>query len=187
MQKLSQFFSRMANVKTFIAATIVYLLYATLIMGKGAETISQYAGKPVEIFDLQLTGYSPARAAEIQANYTPEARAYAVKFNLIADSIYPVVYTFLFIILLALIYKTLIPRNSLYTHIHLFPLATMFIDYGENSCIAAMMRNYPHVSDSLVNISSTLTVVKWSTLGITTAIAIWGWALLVYYKWVKKG
>lgn len=182
MLKISRFFSRIANFKTFIVATVIYVFFAAVVMKQGADTISEKAGKKVEIFDLQVTGYSPARAAEIQADYNPEAREYAAMFNLVADSLYPFAYTFLYIILLAWVYKTLVPTNKLYTHIHLLPLSTMLIDYSENACIISMMRKYPNVSDTLVNISSTFTLIKWGTLAVTTIVVIWGWGLLVYYK-----
>lgn len=186
MLKISQFFSRIATFKTFIVAAVIYVFFAAVVMNHGANTISEKAGKKVEIFDLQVTGYSPARAAEIQADYTPEARAYAAYFNLVADSLYPFAYTFLYIILLAWVYKTLVPANKLYTHIHLLPFSTMLIDYFENACIVRMMKIYPNVSDTLVNVSSTFTIVKWGTLGITTAVVLWGWSLLVYHKLRKS-
>lgn len=182
MLKVSHFFSRIANFKTFIGATAIYLFFAIVIMQPGADTISEKAGKKVEIFDLQMSGYSPQRAAEIQTDYTPEARRYAAMFNLVADSFYPFAYTFLYIVLLAWIYKTLVPTNKFYTHIHLLPLSTMLVDYCENTCIIRMMHDYPNVSDALVNISSTFTLIKWGTLAVTTAVVLWGWLLLVYYK-----
>ena len=128
MLNISRFFSSIATFKIFIVAAVIYVFFATVIMSHGANTISEKAGNKVEIFDLQIGGYSPARAAEIQADYTPEARAYAAHFNLVADSLYPFAYTFLYIILLAWVYKTLVPTNKLYTHVHLLPFSTMLVD-----------------------------------------------------------
>lgn len=184
--KVSEWFRQIAGLKMFCIAVAIYLVFGAFIMPFGAAHISKLAGKPVQIVDLQMGGYSPTDVRAIISMYTDEARHFSWLFTLIADSLYPFAYTFLYIIIIAWVFKPVAKTHAYYTHVHLFPLIAMGADFCENACIIAMFRTYPNFSDLLVHTSSTLTMFKWITIGIQTALVLWGIILLLLNRRTAK-
>jgi len=185
--KISDWFRQIAGVKTFWLAIAIYLVFGAFIMPFGAAHISSLAGKPVKIVDLQMSGYSPNDVRTIIGMYTNEARHFSWLFTAIADSLYPFAYTFLYIIIIAWVFKPLAKTHAYYTHVHLFPLIAMGADFCENACIITMFRTYPNFSDLLVHVSSTLTVFKWIMAGAQTLLILWGLILLLVKRNTVKG
>lgn len=178
MEKLSAFLWRIAGWKTFAAALPVYLILGAYIMPKGAEYINQLNGAECKILDLQFH-YPVERASEIISCYSDEGRAFAVKFELIADSVYPISYTFLLIIIIAWIYKSIAKKGgAVPAYIHLFPITTMLIDYCENTGIVSMLNSYPNISSTTATITAALTATKWSSLFIQVFIILAGLMML---------
>lgn len=178
MKSTAQFFSNIAGLKTFIVGILIYVVFGGYVMPQGAKTISGLAGKQVEILDLQFS-YTTARAAEILSAYTPEAIEFGVWFSWVADTVYPLAYGFLFIIILAWIYKNVPQHLAAYRYIHLLPVATVLIDFVENFFIRRVMLNYPNLQDSVVATASFFTTVKWLSVAALAAAAVFGLLLLL--------
>jgi hypothetical protein len=184
LQKIAGFFWRIAGLKTFIAALIIYMVFGAYIMPKGAQMIQQISGKKVEMLDLQFT-YTPERARAIIGDYGVSARWEAASFELWADTLYPLTYTFLFLIIMGWVFKSLSVYGVRVKYIHLLPFLVLFADYSENACIIRMLKTYPDFSDNLAVASSFFTSLKWSLLAVITFIigaAIW---LLTFYKMTR--
>ncbi len=173
LNKLSDFFGRIAGLKTFLAGLALDLLFNILVMPWGAETFNDLSGHKVEVLDLKFS-YSPETARAIIGAYSEAARSFAIKFGLIADTIYPLAYTFFFTITLSWILKSLSAYNIKVKHLHLFPLLILLLDYCENIGIASLMASYPNFSDLQVYITSFLTSLKWGMVGILIAIILSG-------------
>ena len=171
--------------RIFAVAVIAYLVFGAYIMPHGLMRIQELSGKKVEVMDLQYT-YTPERAREIISAYTDESRAYAAQFNLIADSAYPVVYTFLFLIMMAGLFRAISAYGWHAGYLHLLPLPVMLADYCENSCIIRMMHSYPNFSDGLVRLSSACTTIKWSLLGLEVLLIIGALGILAYHRMKKS-
>jgi hypothetical protein len=184
-QKISSFFKRIAGWKSFLAALIIYLIFGGGVMQYAAKTISEKAGKPVQILDLQFS-YSPEKARAILSEYTPEARHYCALFNAIGDSIYPIVYTALFILALAWIYKPFNKQNKIFANIHMLPLAVMLIDYCENIFIVTMLRTFPDFSDNVARTGSFFTSLKWTLVALCAFVVVYGLAMLSINKLAKR-
>jgi hypothetical protein len=153
-------------------------------MPKGAQMIQQISGKKVEMLDLQFT-YTPERARAIIRDYGVSARWEAASFELWADTLYPLAYTFLFLIIMGWVFKSLSVYGVRVKYIHLLPFLVLFADYSENACIIRMLKTYPDFSDNLAVASSFFTSLKWSLLAVITFIigaAIW---LLTFYKMTR--
>ena len=185
LDKIGDFFWRIAGLKSFIAALLIYLVFGGWVMPQGAQRIQELSGKKVEILDLQFS-YSPERAKAILANYNDASRDFAIKFGLIADTLYPMSYTFLFLVIIGWVFKSLAGYGFRIRYIHLLPFLVMLVDYGENICIATLLKSFPDVSDNLINVSSMFTSLKWSLLAVETFIigsALW---LLTFYR-ISRG
>jgi hypothetical protein len=177
IQKISTFFLSIANWKTFAGALIVYLVFGAYVMPHGAKKIEELSGKKIEILDLQFS-YSPGKAKAILADYNDASRSFAIKFGLIADTIYPLAYTFFFLVITSMIFKGLLNRGVKTGYLHLFPLLILPLDYLENVCIVNLMKNFPAISDMQVHMASFFTSVKWIFVAALAAIIIYGLARL---------
>jgi hypothetical protein len=177
LQRLSDYLLSIANRKTFAAALVVYLVFGAYVMPQGAKKFEEISGKKVEILDLQLS-YSPDKAKAILADYNDAGRAFAIKFGLIADTVYPLAYTFLFLIITAMIFKGLANYNVRTGYLHLFPLLILPVDYLENISLVNLMTSYPNLSDASIHIASAFTSLKWGLVGILAFITLGGLALL---------
>jgi hypothetical protein len=172
--QIARYFSAAADWKLLIAAILLYIFFGAYIMPNGAQKIRDLSGgKEVEILDLQFA-YSPDSARAYLAEYTPEARDFAIKFGLGADFFYPMAYTFLLVVIVALIYKSPEAKTTVWRNIHLFPFAVLLVDYFENIGIASLHFNYPDVADWQVRVASSLTSLKWSLFAAVIAIVVWG-------------
>ncbi len=185
IQKIDLFFWRIAGIKTFIPALLIYLFLGAVVMPYGAQTMQQVSGKKVEILDLQFT-YTPEKAKAIIAPYGDAGRAYAAKFEMVADTLYPVSYTFLFLVIMGWVFKSLSVYGVRIRYIHLLPFLVMLADYSENSCIITMLNTFPNFSDGLAMVSSLFTSLKWSLLALETfiiGVALW---LLTFYRITRR-
>jgi|ERR1043165_82034 hypothetical protein len=186
LQKLSTFLLRIANWKTFLLGLALYMLFGAFIMPSGAKAFNQINGQKVAIFDLQVTGYSPADAKAILDKYTDEGRAFAVKFGLVADTFYPMAYTFFFLIITSLIAKGL-ANNGVRTGLwHLFPLTVLLADYCENIFIVQVIQSYPNLSEGMVHTASFLTCFKWGLIGVLLLLVVVGLVVLGVKRFSRK-
>ena len=172
LNKLSDFFWNIADWKTFLLGFILYMIFGGYIMPQGVRMFQEVSGKSdVQVMDLQFC-YSPEKARSIIGDYGHEGRTLAVKFGLIADTVYPMAYTFYFIIILTWILKGLSAYGVRYKHVHLFPLLILLIDYCENINLANLFRTYPNFSDMQVYIASFFTSLKWSLVGVLAVLIL---------------
>lgn len=181
LAKVSGWFYRISNIKTLLAAIAVYLVFGAYVMPTGAKTFTAKAGQQVEILDLQFN-YTPAKARQIIDLYSTEARAYAVKFGLIADTLYPLAYTFLFLIITSLIFKNLKDKGIDTGSLHLFPLVIVPVDYLENISIANLLLKYPHLTDNEIRVASFFTSLKWCLVAGLVLIIAGGFVTLLLKK-----
>lgn len=185
LQTISAFFWRIAGLKTFLSALVLYLFFGGYVMPTGLKTMQEMAGKPVEVLDLQFY-YTEADAKAILSEYGPELLKRAAVFEVIADSLYPIVYTYLFIIMLAWLYKSVAVYRPVVAHIHLLPFVVMLADYCENTGIVRMLLTYPDFGATLPGITTVFTMLKWSVLGLEGVLIVFGLWLLFYFRVVKN-
>lgn len=182
MRKLTEQLIQFAGRKTFALSIALYLVFGAGVMPWGASTFNQMSGKEVQVVDLQITGYDLAKANSILQEYSPEARIFAAKFGLIADSFYPLVYTWLYLIAFAWILKSSNKNSRLLQLLFVLPLITMLVDFVENHFIGQLMYSFPNITAEQVSIASLLTQTKWFFCGLQT-IALIGLLLqLVVYR-----
>ena len=181
LDRVSDFFWRIAGFKTFITALLIYLFFGAYVMPQGAAKIQEICGKKVEILDLQFT-YTPEKAHSILDQYNAAGRSFTATFTMLADTLYPVSYTFLFLMIMGWLFKSLSAYGFKVRYIHLLPFAVMLVDYSENIGIVTMLKTYPDFSNGTVFITSTFTSLKWSLLAVQTFIIGAGLWLLTFYR-----
>lgn len=173
-QQYVNFVIRKSTGKAAIVLLIVYLVFNAAVMGWGAKHINSLSGKEVQMLDLCLTGYSPAEANAYLEDYSPEARIFAANFNIIADSVYPVLYTIMLTAVLGWLYKNRMVNHQSFGYLLLLPLLMMVVDFLENFHIVAMLRRFPEIPEKITRAGSMLTVTKWGMFGMVLAAMVAG-------------
>ena len=131
----------------------------------------------VKAFDLQSFGYSVSMAELIVNNLNDQTtQLYLFPQLTLLDLFYPFL---LALFLSSLLFRIVKRNNKLKLVLLIIPFLAMIFDYSENICIILMISNSIEVSQSIVFLSSSLTVLK----GVLTSIA---WiAILIYsIKWL---
>jgi len=172
--QISRYISSIADWKILTVAILLYIFFGAFVMPRGADKFRELSGgREVKILDLQFS-YSPDSARVYLADYTPEARDYAIKFGLGADSFYPIAYTFLLVIIVALIFKTPNPQGTVWRVAPLFPLIILVVDYMENIAIASLHFYYPSIADWQIRLASSLTTLKWGLVILIIPLVVFG-------------
>ena len=177
MQKFTAFFSRISNWKTLVLFFILYAIFPAYILKNAEIKMNELAGKEVGVIDLTM-GFNPEKTLDMVAAYGDEGRAYVKKIETTTDIVYPIIYAFLFAIILTLIY-----RNKSLAWVAIFPFITMILDFKENFCIVTLINSYPEQSYNWATLCEVFKLLKWISFGIIILLIIFG----VISKLVKKG
>jgi hypothetical protein len=180
MNSLSNFLIKIANWKTFLVFFGLYIVFNAYFFPKGFKSDVPISDQNLPILDLQMT-YNPDRVKSIITQYTGAAKKAAIKGHLITDTIYPIVYFFLFgIALSSVFYKWKI--NPWFKWINIVPLIIILFDYLENYLIIKMFNYYPLDMGLMPHFCSLFTVLKWVFVGITSVILLIGIVLNLLKK-----
>lgn len=142
----------------------LYVGLGSLIFNFGWYPQLLLLGDGQEILDNRF-GYDSAEVVTLFTAYGPEGRALYRTFLLAADFIYPLLFALMLGALLVWLMRVDGIQGARWRNAHLSPLALVVLDYIENAGVLLMLRQFPTVSDTVVTIVSTLTIVK--MLGVT--------------------
>ncbi len=180
--KLISLFEKWANWKNVLLFFALQMLFNLVIMPafSGSNT------HDLPTLDLQFF-YTPQRAYEIIAAYTPELRQAAAITRLTLDIIYPLVYAMMLTLLLVLTFRRAFPATddsvrSIFDFVLFIPWAGVLFDYLENICIATMFLNYPKEFYFLAQVAAIFTFLKWTLIGAGFVLALIGGVKLVFVK-----
>lgn len=166
--KLIQKFS---NRYTLIALLIIYGVFAAIIMPSSAAQMDENAVAASGPLDL-LFSYSPQTAFAHIESYGEQGRAAYIKFSLIVDTAYPIVYTLLFIVIIYLLAVRLWPKRPKLHRLALVPIAAFIFDLCENQSIVAMLKSYPKAPENIAKIGSIFTSLKWISVGASFTVIL---------------
>ncbi|GAB3172448.1 hypothetical protein [Telluribacter humicola] len=127
---------------------------------------------------------------DIRFGFTPgEAYAYLLALGengrqvywwteLLADSLYPIVYTASSVLLISCFFERLFPVGSIWRKLNLLPLMVMLADYLENIGILTMLSGFPAQNEGIAQLASIANLVKWGlfpALIMLIMIGMGGW------------
>ena len=133
--------------------------------------MNAFAGSTIGPIDL-LFGYNPARINEMVAAYGQDGRAVYASGELTIDIAYPIIYTFLFCLILSLLF-----RKRVYAHfrlVNVLPVGILVFDLLENVCIVYLLKNYPAASSGVASICSVFTNLKWVVSFVVLGLVVYG-------------
>lgn len=129
------------------------------------------AGQPVGPIDL-LFGYQPEKIRQMVAAYGPEGRAIYALGEMTADLAYPLIYTFLFCLILSLLFRSL--KTTRFRWINCLPISILFFDLLENACIVYLLKTYPDSALSAAPLCSVFTNLKWAASIVVLLLILMG-------------
>jgi hypothetical protein len=179
MKTLSQFLDRIANGKLLIFLILIYAIFPAYLLKNAEEKINQLAGKKIGVIDLTI-GFNSQKMLQMVADYGDEARAYYAQTEMTKDVIYPIVYAFLFGVILSLLY-----RDKAYKPFHwvnLLPFIALIFDYLENICIVSLLQKYPLQSLTVANFCEVFKLLKWISFGFAIVFIFYGLVSLLIEK-----
>ncbi len=179
LTSLSTFLYRIASWKTLLPALILDVLFPAYILKNLEARMNALAGKPIGPIDL-LFGYDPARISRMVADYGPGGRAIYAQGELTADIVYPIVYTFLFCIILSLLF-----RNRSYAPfrlVNVLPVGALLFDLLENVCIVYLLKTFPDSSVAVASLCSAVTNLKWAVSLVVIVLILYGLTRMTVHK-----
>ena len=131
------------------------------------------------ILDMEL-GFVSKDVYTWLTNFGETGRGRIFWVTLLLDSVYPIVYTLLLVLILVGLLEYSYPRlvNSLYK-LTLFPLLTMFADWCENTCSLVLIQSYPMQLPTVVLLGSIFNQIKWVSIVFSLGGVFIG--LVAYY------
>lgn len=168
MKILSTFLMRVASWKSLLLFFALYVLFPAYILKNTQNKINELAGKPVAVIDLTF-GFNPQKTLMMVADYGDAARSYYAWTEMTTDIVYPVVYAFLFGIILTLLY-----RESSYAWVNLIPFICLLFDYLENINIFILLTTFPQQSLTIATLCEIFKLLKWLTFGAVILLILVG-------------
>lgn len=168
---LIHFLDRVANWKSLLLLFVLYISFPAWWLKNAEIDINQFAGKTIGPIDLTF-GFDPARTLQMVADYGPAARAYYTRIELTVDVVYPLVYSFLFAVILTLLF-----RNRLYkpfARVTLLPFVSGLFDLLENVAIVGLLTGYPAQSPALAVWCEVAKLGKWLSFGLIIGLILYG-------------
>jgi hypothetical protein len=171
MKTLSLFLDRIANWKVLLVIIAVYVSFPAYFL-KNAETrMNTLAGKTLGPIDLTM-GFTPEKTLQLVAEYGDEARAYYATVETTIDVVYPIVYTFLFGVILTLLFRG--KSYKPFKYVNLLPFASLLFDYLENITIVTMLKSYPDQSMTVATLCEIFKLGKWLTFAAMLVLIVYG-------------
>lgn len=171
MTALATFIDRIANWKSLVFLLAIYVSFPAYWLTNAEATINRLAGKPIGPIDLTV-GFNPGRTLQMVADYGPQARAYYTHVELTVDIMYPVVYSLLFAVILALLFRN--KANRPFASVTLLPFVSQLFDYLENATIVGLLTTYPQQSTTLAVLCELVKLIKWILLGVIIVYMVYG-------------
>ena len=133
-----------------------------------------YAGNKILKTAPQATGpidlnfsYSVDEVYQMVESYGTEGRKIYAKSTIGIDVLYPIIYTFIFVIIIIMLYRKIYPSGNLGHVLVGIPIVTFFADLLENTGIVIMLNKFPEQLNSIASITSICSSVKWTFVGLT--------------------
>lgn len=159
----------------FVASHLVLLIMMIFTL----PVINDQIG--TKVFDLQTLGYSVSVAESIVENLNNETTSlYLFPQLTLLDLLYPILLALFLSSILFRLFSITETKSKIASILLVIPFMAMLFDYAENICIILMISKSIEISETIVLLSSSFTVLK----GVLTSIA---WIVILVYaiKWFR--
>jgi len=159
MKRLTKFIEKNISGKKvlglFILTNVVYTFMLTVTIPKTMES-----SNGMKLLDMMPTGYDLNYVSELFSSLGENGRLTYLTNQIPVDMIYPLLFGLSYCFLFGYFLKKLNKLNSPYLYLCLLPVIAGISDYLENIGIIAMLNNYPDLTETMVKVTNTFTVLK---------------------------
>ena len=159
MNKSITYFQKIASGRvvlfSFILTMAVYLLMLLYTIPK----VESFA-PGIALFDLSPAGYSYQHATSLFEALGETGRSVYLYQQLPADFIYPGLFAISYSLLLIWLFAKSFKPDSKIFYLAIVPALGGLFDYLENVCIVLMIKSFPDLSQELVTVASSFSVLK---------------------------
>lgn len=141
MKKISRFFYKFSNGWVALAALLTFILFAIFVLPGFSEESARFAkgmGSPDTTLFYTSTGLVSMAEA-----YGEEGRQAFIDMRWTLDLAFPVIYTLFLVTSASWLLLRVIPSDSNWRLLNLFPLASFILDLLENSATSLVMLRFP--------------------------------------------
>lgn len=177
MSILNSLLIKASSVKNICILFVASHLVLIIMMIFTLPVINDQIG--TKVFDLQTLGYSVSVAESIVQNLNNETTSlYLFPQLTLLDLLYPILLALFLSSILFRLFSITETKSKIASILLVIPFLAMIFDYAENICIILMITKSIEISETIVLLSSTFTVLK----GLLTSIA-WITILVYAIKW----
>ncbi len=169
MKKVYQNILKMANTKMLLATVVLYLAYFFSFMSPSSD-VSTKNGE-YKMLDL-MQFFTPDTFYATLNNYTQIGVNYYLS-NIKYDFIYPLIYGFLFLLIMVMIYNKIGVKEKIAPWLAL-PFLAVITDFAENSSFIYLLNLWPIRADAMVYVALFFNTVKWFSVYISLAVVLVG-------------
>lgn len=184
MKSLSGLFYQLANFKSSILATVLLVLYATLVIGPKSDCFSGLSAGAQGMPDLKFA-YTYTYALAFFSSNNAHSLSCFKTFLLIWDNFFPLLYACVYLFWVSVLFKYNQLQSTKFRLYNLYPLLLILPDLIENQLELMMIHQWlttSALSVGLVISGSVITSIKWILAAINAVIL----AVLTYNALLKK-
>lgn len=166
---------KLSSGKTVLIGLVLYIVAAAGMSWLESQIKAASGPDFVGILDLVIIPPEDVGATyAMLESYGEAGRNTYFWGEIVFDTVYPLVYTFFFLSLLAWLFVSAEKKMPIWAKLKWAPVATVIIDYFENACILVLLANYPGELDSWVLALHVLRFFKWSSVGLSVLLVLIG-------------
>ena len=176
IDKLSNWLGKIANRWLVLLFLGLDILFNAVVMPGAQAKLEAFSGG---VGPLDLT-FFPAVEKILSAvsAYGPEGRASYTTIELTADIIYPIVYTFCFSLLITVVLRAALSKDSKLQRLNVLPFGAWAFDMLENVCILTLLLSFPAQSTLVAGVLMVVNGIKWlfaaaSILALLFGLGVW--------------
>lgn len=139
----------------FILTNVVYVFMLTITI---PNTMAFSGG--LKLLDMMPTGYDLSYVNELFNALGETGRKFYLTKQIPVDMLYPLLFGITYCLVLAFFLKKSDRLNGKYSYLCLVPIIAAVADYFENFGIIVMLKNYPQLTESLVGITGSFSLIK---------------------------
>ena len=180
----SKTLKKYANGRIILAFLALVLLFAVVIVPtvQGKLEASSGGSGPIDL----LFSYTPEKAYSIIESFGDTGRSLYRTFAMTADIIYPVVYSLFFSLLISWLFQRSFSSTSKLQILNVLPFGACLFDWLENINIITMLTLYPTKSNTVAELASLCTTIKWSFGVVSFLIVLVGLMMALKNKFKKQ-
>lgn len=179
---MKRILNQLSNGYVIVALTAAVLFFNLMLFPASAVKSN---GKELKPLDLRMH-YSQADVKILFDEMGGSGRSAYYNGISITDSIYPIVYTLLLLLLFTLLIGKLELQNKGWQLVLLLPLMIMLADFTENFNTLFMLRHYPSITEQNAALGSAASSAKWIFTGICFLLLVTGFMLLFIRFLLKR-